>query len=408
MVLAFLFAGSARGEDALRVEVKVTGAAYFVGQAIEVRVGVVAASERPKVVPPRVEGAEVTTIDTAFRQVGASGIGNVVNETNLFITRFRITPARAGPLVIPPIHARIGDESGASMPLRLAIQPIPTEERPASWLRGVGRIQARAEAVPPSVRLGEAFDFRIILSGPGARGSTQWPILSEIESNKSLTIQQLNTEMVADPPARTFHFRVRPSTPGDLALPSVAVATFDPTLRRFVETRNPSVTVRVVDVPRFDPANLDLTVPTGEAESLNPRVIRTIMTGLLATVVTFGLILLLARVRTGPRGLVKRYARELRSPTDPSAVAGRVTSGLAAYLFRVSGKGTGQLTPEEASQGIARAVEDVSLADRAGRLIERCDRARFGLDLEAASGLAADAADFFEELGTKKVRRTKA
>jgi hypothetical protein len=406
LLIAMLFAtGLAPQDDSLRVEAKATGARYFVGQAIEVRVGIVAQGERPKVFPPRVEGAEITKVDEAFRQIGVSGIGDSVSESNLFLSRFRVIPSRPGPLSIPPFHARVDARSGASKPIGLDIQPLPSQGRPASYLRGVGRLGAKAEAVPSSVRVGQTFDYRLILDGPGARGATQWPLLTEFEAIKGLKVEPSSTDVVADPPSRIFHVKIRPTLPGDLALPSIPVATFDPALRRYIETRAPSVSVRVVDVPRFDPASLEASVPKIDAHAPVQKVIPMLVASLVAGVGTSVLVILLARLGTAPRVSAKRWARALRTAVDPSGVAGRVTSALASYLSTTTGASTGQLTPEEASRGIERAVGDASLAEQAGLLIERCDRARFGLDPEAASGLATEAADFFDELATRRVRR---
>ena len=404
-LVSLLATGLAPQDDPLRVDARVASATYYAGQAIEVRVSVVAERDRPMVFPPKLDRAEVAKLDESFRQIAASGIGDFVTETNLFLTRFRVIPTAPGPLVIPPFHARIDGRSGASKPIRLVIRPVPLDGRPPSYLRGVGRLRARAEAVPTSVRVGQTIDYRLILEGPGARGSTQWPLLSEFESIKGLEIKTAGTDVVSDPPSRIDHVKIRPTVPGDLSLPSVAVATFDPDLGRYVETRTPSVLVKVVDVPRFDPASLDASLPKVEPESLIRRLIRAIATALLMIPVMLGLMILIAMIGTGPRGSAKRYAKELRAWSDPSSMVGRITSGLESYLFIVFGKKFGHLTPPEAIREIDRAVGDKALADRAGRLIERCDRAQFGLDPEAVSGLAAEAADFFEELGKRRVRR---
>jgi len=405
-ILFLLFTpAQARPGEALRVEAKVAQATTFAGQAIEVRVGVVAGAERPKVVPPKVDGAEVTLIDTTFRQLGASGIGDFVTETNIFVSRFRVIPARPGPLVVPPIYARVDDRSGSSTPIRLIIQPVPPEGRPASYLRGVGRIAARAEVTPSSARVGQTIDYRLILQGPGARGSIQWPLLSELEPLKNLKVEQVDTKLIADPPLRTFHYQIRPTSPGDLVLPSVAVATFDPTFRRYVETRAPIVIVRVVAVPKFDPSSLDTALPTIPSPTARRIPIAPIVVGgaIVALIAAF----LVVRSRDRPRRLAIRLARGLRSEPDPIRAADGVASGLTAYLKTAIGRPMGVLTPEEGRRGVRESVGNLALADRAGRLIERCDRARFGRDTEMGSDLSVEASSFFEELATKRVQRSK-
>jgi hypothetical protein len=392
-----LITHSAQADTSLKVEARVTKGTYYNGQAIEVRVGVIAAGERPKVIAPRVDGAEVALSSTDFQPIGASGIGDVVNETNLFITRFRVTPSRSGPLVIPPFNARLGDRSGSSAPIRLTIKPVPLEGRPASYLRGVGRLEAKAEAVPASVRVGQPFEYRIVLKGSGARGSTQVPILPEFEGLKGLKFEPTGTDLVADPPLRTLRFRVRPTSSGDFTLPSVAVATFDPEMQRYVETRAPSVHIRVVDVPRFDPATIPEETPT------ELRIVGWLVLIPASLILGAWVLLAVIRHRTSARRWARVVARGLRS-SPATDVAARVASGLTTYLARSIGRAGGELTPVEAERGIAQAVGDPSLADRARHLIEHCDCTRFG-DTAADAGLAEEALAFFEELATRRMER---
>jgi hypothetical protein len=406
LVVALLLSVPALAGEALRVEARVTRDIYYVGQAIEVRVGVVAGGERPKVKPPKVDGAEVAPIDTAFQQIETGGIGDVVTETNVFVSRFRVMPTRSGPLTIPPFYAKLDARSGSSAPIRLTIQPVPAEGRPASYLRGVGRLEARSEAVPASLRVGQNFEYRLVLNGPGARGATQWPLLPEFAHVPGLKVEPGETDLAADPPRRTFRFRARATAAGELVLPAVSVATFDPTLKRYVETRAPSVRVRVVDVPRFDPASLpDLPVDA----SADPRISWRALSWPVVAIVGTAALAVSARLlrRSGPRRWSRRMAREL-AKGDPADLADRVAAGLTTYLDRAIGRPGGELTPAEAGREVARATGDRPLADRAGRLIERCDRVRFAADAEASRpDLAAEASSFFDELARRKVVQRK-
>ena len=395
--LLLMALGPIRAQDSrLRVDARVAKETYHVGQAIEVRVGVVAEGERPRIALPTIDGAEVEAVDTLFRPVGASGIGEVTSETNVFITRYRVSPTRPGLLTIPPFVARLGERRGASALLRLTIRAVPPEGRPASYLRGVGPLEARAEAVPASIRVGQGFEYRLILTGPGARASTQWPVLPEFDGLRGLKIEPAGTELVADPPSRTFRYRARATEPGAMTLPSVAVATFDPKMDRYVETRAPSVAVRVVDVPRFDASTLP------EVLSEGPSGLGTWIWGIPTALIAMAWVTLaVVRRRTSARRLARRVAQRLGSAT-PDEAAGLVASALKDFLARAVGRPRGELTPDEAARDVGRAVRDPDLAERARRLVERSDRARFGHDAEAASGLAVEASAFFAELARRR------
>ena len=97
-------AGQGPGSDGLRVEVKVAGGVHYVGQGFEMRVGVVARGQRPEVDPPAIAGADVWLIRNELGPISVSGIGAVVGEANVFVSRFRVVPRRAGTLEVPSIR----------------------------------------------------------------------------------------------------------------------------------------------------------------------------------------------------------------------------------------------------------------------------------------------------------------
>ncbi len=155
---------------------------YYAGQGIPIEVVTVAGGERPEVDVPRVPGAEVIATGTRFRPISTSAIGNVVNETNRYTFTFEVLPERAGTLTVPSFRVSDGERSGRTAPLRLDVRPLPVVGRPASFLGGVGPLEVSAVARPSRVRVGQTFDYRIILRGPGARGSTQAPDLSRFDA----------------------------------------------------------------------------------------------------------------------------------------------------------------------------------------------------------------------------------
>src|SRR5262249_28248423 len=102
-----------REAPSIPVLAQVPAKTYYVGQAIELRIGAEGESHRPEVVPPVIPDAEVALIGTELSPVAATGIGDLTRERNLFITRFRLIARRAGRLRIPPVVVRLGSRSGA-------------------------------------------------------------------------------------------------------------------------------------------------------------------------------------------------------------------------------------------------------------------------------------------------------
>ena len=232
LVMAWL-AGPAVAQDAapLAVRVQVARGPYYVGESIELDVGVVGRDQRPKVEVPAIKNADVWTVNTSFKPISATGIGTSISVENLFVTRLRIIPRRAGLLEIPPIEARIDDRSGRSRQTRLSIQNPPPEGRPAEFLGGIGEFTVAAEATPASVRVGAELIYRINVSGPAAWGMTSRPDLSRFgRIAVSPRIEALPDQTVNEPPSRTFVYRIRPTRAGDVVLPPVSIAAFDPEL----------------------------------------------------------------------------------------------------------------------------------------------------------------------------------
>ena len=115
-------------------------------------------------------------------------------ESNVFVSRFRVVPRRAGTLEVPSIRARLKDRVGRSRPVRVTVRPVPPEGRPAEFLGGVGRFALAGRGEPRSVRVGQELDYRITVTGPAAWGMTGRPELKRFD--------RLNDRLAHRAPAR--------------------------------------------------------------------------------------------------------------------------------------------------------------------------------------------------------------
>ncbi|MGZ3380210.1 MAG: hypothetical protein ACXVBB_08070, partial [Isosphaeraceae bacterium] len=202
----------ARPPDALRVRLEAGPGPYYEGQGIAMAALVLGRDQGPRIELPRLSHAEIWTAGTSFKPVSATGIGSVESGDNLYITRLRIVPRRSGPLEIPPILARIDGRSGRSGPLRLTVEPVPFEGRPAEFLGGVGEFSVQASVMPTTIRVGQEFIYRIGLTGPAAWGTTSRPALSRLDRIPlALRVQPLPDERTSEPPSVTFVYRIRPT-----------------------------------------------------------------------------------------------------------------------------------------------------------------------------------------------------
>jgi hypothetical protein len=377
----------------------------YVGQTVELSVGVVAERERPQVTGPKVEGAEVVFVRVEQVPLGASGIGDQVWEKNLFRFRYRIVPRRAATLTVPRVSARLGERMGSSDPVRLAVREVPRAGRPAGFLGGVGRFDVEAAVTPESVWTGASLDYRVTITGPGARGVTAAPGLERLASLPlGLRVERLPDVTMADPPAHTFVFRLRPTRAGDATLPPVAVAGFDPITGQFPTKVTTGVRLRVSDVAPFDAARLDYG-PRSTTSSSATRVegqLTAIVAAFLALIAAGAVVVVVGRRhRTGraARRVLRGAARRLGRSSNEVERGRAITEGLAAFLRLTTGRPPGALTPAEAGDGVARATGNDDLALRARQMIARCDRARFGHDeLIQADSLRNEGDRFFADL----------
>jgi hypothetical protein len=438
----FVLAGAASGQTAegLSVRSEVARGPYLVGQGFELGVAVVATGQRPRIEPPRINGAVAWTIDTDLQPISGSGIGSVVAMENRFVTRFRVVANRSGPLEIPAIRVQVKNRSGRTQPRRLMIQPVPLEGRPAVFLGGVGRFALQAEAIPKVVRAGQELEYRIKVTGPAAWGMTDRPVLDRFERMEIRPrIEPKPDETVNEPPSRTFVYRLRPTKAGEAVLPPVAIASYDPALSRYVTQVTPSVPVRVVAVASFDPSTIDDPESRGGAD-------RFAWMGWAAWGCSAVLLLAasawlafvrhrLRRIRAQGPAAARRYAARLARSLEPDKItplqkwrarspatvgqgdgpfpdaARRVSEELVQYLQLGIGRPPGALTPDEAREGVFQLTDSKDLGGRAGRLTARCDLARYGPGHVAARPsareLLEDARGLFRALGRVKISRLR-
>lgn len=415
------YGAAAPADDLPRVRADIDAGRRLVGQGFQLRVAVVASSVRPKVDTPKIAGARVWPIATELTPISASGIGSKINEVNQYVFRFRVVPLRAGKLEIPSIVASVNGQSGRSRPKTVAVESPPLSGRPAEFMGGVGSFELTAQAVPAVVRVGQELEYRIKVTGPAAWGIIARPELGRLgQRSVGLRVEPQTDETTDEPPARTFVYRLRPTEPGEIVVPPVAIASFDPSIARYIMRVTNSVAIRAVAVPAFDGAALNddsaATVPA------SPRLMAWIATiSFVALAIAYALLnrvrsrLVLAR----SYGLseARRFARRashqvltdsrVGSGRSPAAVARTVHDTLARYLLLGTGEELAVLTPEEARAGLVRLTNSESLAAEASELAMRCDAILYDelnqRPEHEAERIRDDARRLFESLGRVKL-----
>jgi len=408
-----LFAVPARGQD-LTVRVRARSDTILMGQGVDVFVDVPAADRRPKLELPRLDGARTWIVKETFTPTGMSAIGGATASGNVFSTRLRLVATAPGRLVAPPIVATVGGRSGSSAPLRLTVENPPIAGRPPGFLGGVGPFDATAEVEPGRTRVGQEVVYRIRVEGPAAWGMTARPSLDRLRRLPiDPRVVERPDEAVDEPPSRTFVYRIRPMKPGEVVLPPVVIASYDPTAGRYVSRATNGVPLKVVAAPTFDPDELDYRPPTPGA---SPAKVLTALAAFAVVAAVVVLVLVRRRLarwvgtrfpgrRRAGRAFARQTARKLeaREGSDEATARG-VLDALVEYARLAADRPPGALTPEEARAAIARAGGSDELGRRAAETAARCDRILFaargtGGDADDGDRLKRDARGLFEALG---------
>jgi hypothetical protein len=399
----------------LRVRLEARGRSYYLGEGIELAVAVTAGDQRPSLSLPRLSRAEVWTTETAFHPVSASGIGNAVSGTNVYVTRLRLVPRQAGSLLVPPIEAHLNGRSGKSKAITLEIDPLPLAARPAEFLGGVGAFSVESSVTPTTIRLGQEVSYRVTIKGPAAWGSVNRPGLSRLRQlDRATMISDLPDEVDHEPPKRTWVYRIRPARAGTIVLPPVAVAAFDPESERYLTKVTQGLHLSVVAAPIFDLKTFRYPAP--DLDAGRRAVIAWAFAALLVLlVISSGIAVVLQQGSlgagpTGPRPaqqFARRFARNLATrsrvfhPRNADARDARsVVDGLMRYAHLGLGRPPGAITPVEAGQVVLELTGSSRLATEAHSLVERCDRVLFSKpDVDGDTTLVRQACNLFGELG---------
>jgi hypothetical protein len=152
------------------------------------------------------------------------------------------------------------------------------------------------------------------------------------------------------------------------------------------------VTVRVLEVPRFDTSAITYgQTMAPERQRTRDTFIAPIMAAAALAVALVGVLAILHRVR--PARAVHRLLSDIghraSQAGDQTATARALTAGLVEYLALTIDRPRGALTPSEAVTGVLKATGSDALAARAGRLLHWCDERLYDGTSHSVAGVAA-------------------
>ncbi len=323
----------------------------------------------------------------------------------------------------------------ASRPVALEVLPLPSADQPRSFAGHVGTLGVSVSVDRTAVETNEAVTLTVEYSGTGnlrtlAPPEIDFPV--EFETFPPETSERISEGGGSLQGSRSFQYVLIPRVPGELTIPGVEVAYFDPASRQYGSARSEPLEVSVTG---------DAVV--GEAAGAVPTAVETIRDEIrfihvgtprfrrvgLPVYATglFWLVLLLplaavggavvfrrhrdrlegdvayARVRRAGRMAKRRLARARGlAGGDPREFYAEVAGALQGLLADKLNIAEAGLVREEAGRMAARRGASPETLERLFACLDDCDRQRFapaGADreppervLERAAGIMGDLA----------------
>ena len=176
------------------------------------------------------------------------------NQYSVIELRYFIFPSvvetldiEPGVLTVPasPSEGSIVVES-VSVPVD--VRPLPTGA-PAGFTGAVGRFEISAHVDNPTVRMNEAVQLTVTIQGAGnieALPAPSWPEFPGwrvIESPAAASIEVVDGQLVG---SRIYESVLVPESPGELSVPEISYAYFDPDREEYARVTTSPISVSVV------------------------------------------------------------------------------------------------------------------------------------------------------------------
>lgn len=328
----------------------------------------------------------------------------------------------------------------ASRPVTLEVLPLPSADRPRSFAGHVGTLGVSASVDRAAVETNEAVTLTVEYSGTGNLRTLSPPDIDfpvELETFPPETSESISEGGGSLQGSRSFEYVLIPRVPGELTIPEVEVAYFDPASEQYGSARSRPLEITVTgDAAEGEAAGAVPTAVEAIREEIRfihvgtPR-FRRVGRPVYATG-AFWVVLLLplaavggamvfrrhrdrlegdvayARVRRADRMARKRLARARGlAGGDPQAFYAEVAGALQGLLADKLNLAEAGLVREEAGRAAARRGASAETLERLFACLDDCDRQRFapaGADREAPERVLERAASIMSDLARELSR----
>ncbi|MBK6848368.1 MAG: protein BatD [Proteobacteria bacterium] len=355
------------------------------------------------------------------------------------LQRTVLFPQRAGRLTIGPLEVQLqtadavldGALRRRADPLTIEVLPLPSEGRPAAFVpANVGRFALAALLDRDSVEVGQAVTLRLIARGSGNLQQLVLPALPALKGVRSFEPKRsdrLEANQAGLQGEKEVAYLLLPQEPGELRLPAMTLAFFDPEARAYREARSSPLRLRVtgsaVAAGLGSPSGVGASNvlgpdirPPRPAETLRDRVPPAPFHGGYVSLALLPLLLLAAGWGTGrlraarsaptPRARERALRRRVRAllhqaraavahARPRAAISALLAAALHEQLDHQLGLRTAGLTREALCAALGARGAPAGLVEAVGTLLDHCDQARFapGADPQWAAAEAIAAAE---------------
>ena len=413
------------------LEVTVDHASVFVGQQVVVTTTVY--SQQPLSQVPRLpamkppgflcvafKNADEGVTPTQRTIKGRSYYAYVLHKDALF-------PLEAGTKnlgaltadVVPAgsLFARTRAQTVRSAAVAIEVKELPSEGRPARFAPGnVGQWRIEASARPTAVAVGQAFTLVVTVSGSGNLDALQVPGWDGGGTARVFppSTRVLRNDDDAVSGRVLVETLVQPTEPGELRIPALVLASFDPERGEYVESRTAPLTIKVRGAAG---ATGDVSTPDARAIERAPRPLKTrprvqgdtselpvVAGAAVALVGVAGFALLRARARragstAGERSKRREQRARLLQQASARADLAAVERALKDAVAERAGDDVRGLSSSALHDHLVARGVPSALAERVVSFIRDAEAARYAPGAgTAAQRLANDAVALVREL----------
>ena len=280
----------------------------------------------------RVEPPEFPDFDVASlpgqrdSEIDAGGRRHAVSEV-----AYRLTPLRPGQYALAPAKAVLQGVPGRTAPLAVAgprlavtVRPLPPHDGDAPFTGLVGRLELTSRLEPAAVAVGEEATYTVELAG---QGNLAGAVLPPPPVPAGLDIRPLPAADDGQGPdetgKRTFRHALRPTRPGQYALPDMRLDVFDPEAGAYRTLVAQGPTLQATPAPAADPTLAPPLVQTATPLDAGPPSLALRTALALLPLAAFAAVVFPGRFR-------RRTPKRPRHDADPAAVAETLRRALKA------------------------------------------------------------------------------